>query len=229
VKFSKLIVRESRRYVITVAIFFCLAAVACFAQAGKIEPLDATTDPAVPQALRSALAPKGYRVTPDANTPPIEIWYRKEVPAAAKKAADDAVYERLTPGTLMGVLHFPRAASDYRGQSIAAGFYALRYALMPNDGNHLGVAPSRDFLLLIPVAADPGPDAVPQFEDEVALSRRASGSKHPAPMSLVPAEAGAAPALSKDDEGHVIFTTGVHMAAGEDMRIALVVKGTAPQ
>jgi hypothetical protein len=100
---------------------------------------------------------------------------------------------------------------------------------MPDDGNHLGVAPSRDFLLLVPAAADPGPDTTPKFADLVALSRQASGTKHPAPLSLVPAEAGTAPALTKDDEGHIIFTATVRLISGEDLPIALIVKGTAPQ
>jgi hypothetical protein len=67
------------------------------------------------------------------------------------------------------------------------------------------------------------------FLDVVALSRKASGTKHPAPLSVVPAESGAAPAVTKDDEGHFIFTTTIHLSAGEDLPIALVVKGTAPQ
>ena len=98
-----------------------------------------------------------------------------------------------------------------------------------DDGNHLGVAPSRDFLLLVPAAADPGPDATPKFADLVALSRQASGTKHPTPLSLVPAETGTAPALTKDDEGHVIFTVSVHLSSGEDLPVALIVKGTVPQ
>lgn len=199
------------------------------AQAGKVEPLGPLTESSVPEAVRSALSAKGYRITPDDATPAIEIWYRKEVSAQPKAASTNAVYDRLTASALVGVLHFTKASTDYRGQSVAAGFYTLRAALMPDDGNHLGVAPSRDFLLLVPAAADPGPDATPKFADLVALSRQASGTKHPAPLSLVPAEGGAAPAITKDDEGHVIFTAPVHLSSGEDLPIALIVKGTVPQ
>lgn len=179
--------------------------------------------------MRSSVSAKGYRVTPDDATPAIEIWYRKDVPAQPKAASTSAVYDRLTPSALVGVLHFIKASTDYRGQSVAAGFYTLRAALMPDDGNHLGVAPSRDFLLLVPAAADPGPDATPKFAELVALSRQASGTKHPAPLSLVPAEGGATPAITKDDEGHVIFTAPVHLSSGEDLPVALIVKGTVPQ
>ena len=199
------------------------------AQAGKSETPGALNNPAVPDAIRQALVPKGYRILPDINSPAIQIWYRKEVPAQPKNASADAIYDRLAESTLLGVIYFSKPAQDYRDQTVPAGFYTLRYALMPNDGNHLGVAPSRDFLLLIPASADPGPDKMLKFQELVALSRQASGTKHPAPLSLVQAEGGAPPATSKDDEGHVIFTTQVHLSSGEEMPLALVVKGTAPQ
>ena len=220
-----------RKHVVRLALlFFFLCPLApCWAQAGKAEAIGALTDSAIPEAISHQLAPKGYRITLDEPTPSVEIWYRKEAPAAPKSASANAVYDRLAPSALVGVLHFIRPSSDYRGQSIPAGFYTLRAELMPDDGNHLGVAPSRDFLLLVPPTADPGPETAPNFLDVVALSRKASGTKHPAPLSLVPAEGGATPAVTKDDEGHFIFTTTIHLSSGEDLPIALVVKGTAPQ
>jgi hypothetical protein len=199
------------------------------AQTGTVETLGGLNDPAVPDRLRSVLVAKGYRILLDANSPAVEVWYRKEIPVQPKTASADAVYDRMAESTLVGVLHFGQASEDYRGQSVPAGFYTLRYALMPNDGNHLGVAPSRDFLLLIPANADPGPEKILKFQDLMVLSRQASGTKHPAPLSLVQAEAGAGSGLSKDDEGHVIFTTAIHLSSGGDMPLALVVKGTAPQ
>jgi hypothetical protein len=214
---------------LAVSLFFLVPVVPSWAQAGKVEPIGPLTDSAVPEAVRQQLAPKGSRITLDEPTPSVEIWYRKEAPVQAKSASAAAVYDRLAPSALIGVLHFLRPSSDYRGQSIPAGFYTLRSELMPDDGNHLGVASSRDFLLLVPPSADPGPEATPNFLEVVALSRQASGTKHPAPLSLVPAEGGAVPAVTKDDEDHFIFTTTVHLSSGEDVPIALVVKGTAPQ
>lgn len=200
-----------------------------FAQAGKVESSDALTDPSVPEAIRQVLGPKGYRILPDVNSPVMEIWYRKEIPAQPKNASSDAIYDRLAESTLLGVIHFSQPSQDYRAQTVPAGFYTLRYALMPNDGNHLGVAPGRDFLLLIRANADPGPEKIPKFQELVALSRQASGTKHPAPLSLVPAEGGATPATSKNEEGDIVFTTQVHLSSGEEMPMALIVKGTAPQ
>lgn len=213
------------------ATFFLALAIAglCHAQAGKIEALPPNTDPAVPESIRKALDTKGSRINIDGPNPTVEIWYRKDVPAQAKDASTDAVYDRLVPSSMIGVLHFLNSSTDYRGQSIAPGFYTLRYALMPNDGNHLGVAPSRDFLLLVPAKSDPGPDSAPKTPDLIALSRQASGTKHPAPLGLVPAESNSTPAITKDEEGHSIFTATVRLASGEEIPLALIVKGTAPQ
>ncbi len=116
------------------------------AQTGKIETLGPLTDSSVADAVKKVLDTKGYRITLDDGGVACEIWLRNGVPAQAKKDVDGAIYPQLTESTLVGVLHFPKAASDYRGQTIPAGFYTLRYELIPNDGNHLGVAPNRDFV-----------------------------------------------------------------------------------
>ena len=170
----------------------------CTAQNGKIETLRPLTDTSVPDAVRQTLDSKGYRVLLDDNSLACELWLRKNVPAQPKKDSQDVIYTQLAESTFVGVLHFPKTASDFRGQAIPAGFYTLRYALIPNDGNHLGVAPNRDFLLLLPVASDADPNTSFKFQDLVALSRAATGTKHPGPLSLVQ-PGGAAPAASKDD------------------------------
>ena len=212
---------------IWIVLIFALVSHASVGQTGRIETLPALKDSAVPAGVCQLLEPKGFRIFPDANSPALEIWYRKEIPAQPKPTTSEAVYDGLAESTLIGVLHSEKPFQDYRGQSIPAGFYTLRYALMPNDGNHLGVAPSRDFLLLIPVNADPGPEKSPKFAELVEASRKASGTKHPAPLSLVPAEGNND--LRKDGEGNVVFTTTVHITPGDGMGLALIVKGTAPQ
>jgi len=183
----------------------------------------------VPEPVRQVLEAKGYRVLLDGSAIAAELWFRKDMPAQPKKETADVIYDRIAESTLVGVLHFPQAASDYRGQPVPAGFYTLRYALIPNDGNHLGVAPSRDFLLMIPASSDPGSEKVLKFQELVALSRQASRTKHPAPLSMLQPEGGAAPAVSKDDQDHYIFSAGIKLSSGEEMPVALVVKGTVEQ
>jgi hypothetical protein len=198
-------------------------------QVGKIEALGALTDSSVSASVRQVLEAKGYRISLDGTTVAAEIWLRKDMPAQPKKETADVIYDRMVESTLVGVLRWPQASSDYRGQPVPAGFYTLRYELIPNDGNHLGVAPSRDFLLMIPAASDSDPSKTFKVQELIALSRQSSGTKHPAPLSMLQPEGGTAAAITRDDEDHYIFSAGIKLASGEDMPFALVVKGTAQQ
>ena len=217
--------------VIAVLLFVFLAglSLAVAAQPGKIETIGPATESSISESVKKALDTKGYRVLLDDGSVACEIWLRSKITAQAKKDSPGALYTQLAESTLVGVISFPQATTDYRGQNIRKGTYSLRYELIPNDGNHLGVAPNRDFVLLVPVSSDDKPDATFKFDELISLSRKATGTKHPGPLSLVEPESGTAPAISKDDEDHWIFSAGIKLASGEDLPIALVVKGTAPQ
>jgi hypothetical protein len=202
----------------------------CGAQSGKVENLGPLTDSGVSQAVRQTLDSKGYRVFLDDGKPFCELWLRNAVPSQAKKDVPSVAYPQLAESTLIGVLHFLQAATDYRGEAIPVGFYTLRYALLPNDGNHLGVAPNLDFLLLIPAASDPDPDTVFKTQELVALSRKSTGTKHPGPLSMVQSyNSGTAPSVSKDDQDHWTFSGGIKLTSGEELPLGLVVKGTTQQ
>lgn len=210
--------------------FIFVLSLVCVAQSGKVETVGPLTDNAVPEGVRQVLDSKGYRLTLDGGAPTCELWVRKSVPAQTKKDVEGVIYPQLAESMLVGVVHFPQAAADFRGQKIPAGFYTLRYALMPNDGNHLGAAPNRDFLLLIPAASAANPNATFKFQELMALSEGATGTKHPGPLSLVPADSGVtAPSLSKDDQDHWIFSASMKLTSGEELPFALVVKGTTQQ
>jgi hypothetical protein len=101
----------------------------------------------------------------------------------------------------LGVLRFPSAGADRRGQTIKPGVYTLRYGLYPVNGDHQGAAPQRDFAVLTPIAEDKDPNSTPAFDDLMAMSRKASGTPHPAVLSLEPPAAGSsAPSLNKEGE-----------------------------
>jgi hypothetical protein len=189
----------------------------------KIEPV-ASVPSDVPKALQDALQQQGTRVVGDKGAV-CEVWVGKAI--AQGTGNPDAVYPGLGVGTLVGVLHFPAAGSDFRGQTIKPGYYTLRYALLPQDGNHMGVNPYRDFLLLSPVTADTQIDKPLPLPDLLKLGRQASGTNHPAVMSLVPTLQGATfPSLGKDDQGHTVLQVKLGTAGG-DLPIALVVVGQA--
>ncbi len=190
----------------------------------KIEPV--TTVPSdIPKALQDVLQPQGTRVLGDKGAL-CEVWMGKAV-AQSTGGNPDAVYPTLGVGILVGVLHFPAAGLDFRGQTIRPGYYTLRYALLPQDGNHMGVNPYRDFLLLSPIAADAQIDKPLQPTDLYKLSRQASGTNHPAVMSLVPTAPGASfPSLGQDDQGHSVLQVKLGTSGG-DLPIGLVVVGQA--
>src|SRR5207237_8249180 len=121
-----------------------------------------------------------------------------------KGDAAGATFGQIPEGTFIGVINFLAQVSDYRGQAIKAGHYTLRYALILNDGNHLGVSPSRDFLLLCPVTEDKDPTAQLKPEDTIKLSRLAAGTSHPSPWSLGPVTSSEGlPNVIKNEPEHI--------------------------
>lgn len=205
-----------------------LLSLVCAAQNGRVESTEALNDAAVPEAVRQSLETKGYRLTLDDPKPACELWFRKGVPARAKTDAGVS-YPQLAESALVGVVHFPQTAADFRGQQVPAGYYTLRYALIPDDGNHLGVSPNRDFVLLVPAKSDPDPNATFKFQELVAMSAKTAGTRHPSPLSLPPADKPSVGTVTKDDQDHWIFSAALKLASGEELPFALIVKGTAQQ
>jgi hypothetical protein len=99
----------------------------------------------------------------------------------------EVAFPQLAPGTLIGTLELVAPWTDARGTEIPAGKYTVRYALRPNDGNHMGVSDYRDFLVLIPASDDPGAAAKPEYEELMTLGKKTTAGRHPAVMGLAPA------------------------------------------
>ena len=139
------------------------------------------------------------------------------------KPDDAAISFGIAQGTLIGVIRFPAKGADRRGQVIPAGVYTLRYSNFPVDGAHSGVAPQRDFALMTPVAADADPAAKPAFDDLVKMSGKASGTPHPAVLSMETPPAGAiAPSVAKEGEHDWTLTVKVG-----DLTFSIIVVGKA--
>jgi hypothetical protein len=195
-----------------------LVAISALAQDYKLEPV-ATAAPGLPAAYASVIQTQGFRVN-GASGPWCEVWLAKSLPLGAKPD-DAAISFGIAQGTLLGVIRFPGKGADRRGQVIPAGVYTLRYSLFPVDGAHSGVAPQRDFALLTPLAADPDPAAKPAFDDLVKMSGKASGTPHPAVLSLETPPTGAtAPGVVKEGEHDWTLT----LKAG-DLTFSIIVVG----
>jgi hypothetical protein len=211
------------------ALFLSLTPVLFAAPAGKLEPIGPLSDSAASDALKKAVEPTGYRVLLDDGSEWCKIWLRAAVPASGKTEVEGALFPQLAESTWIAVISFTKPATDYRGQAVQPGLYTLRYELLPNDGNHLGVADNRDFALLVRAADDPDPTANFDFKQLVAQSRKATGTGHPGPINLVQPASDSVPAISNDGQEHWVFADKLKMQSGEPLLIGIVVKGKAAE
>lgn len=131
-----------------------------------------------------------------------------------------ARFARIGKGTLVGTLRLAAEWSDYKGSPIPAGEYTLRYLVLPEDGNHMGVALHRDFLLLSKKGDDPGAAAV---ADEALLeaSWAAAGRLHPAVLAVFPVPPKVVPpAIFENELGQPTLALEI-----PSMRLGLVLEG----
>ncbi len=190
----------------------------------KVESIGELKEAKVAEAIRAALEAKGARVLDDKGKAICEIWLSKEIPTI-KNEVPAANFAQIPEGSFIGVINFPANTADYRGQGVKAGFYTLRFGLIMQDGNHLGVSPSRDFFLLCPVGEDKDPVAQIKTEDLVKLSRNASGTGHPTVWFVAPATTDKdLPRVVKNDHEHVIFETRITTKSGP-IAIGMIVIG----
>ncbi len=208
----------------TFLLLFVFAPLA-FAEDYKVESIGALKDNAVAEAVRGALEEKGLRVSDGKGKTVCDIWFRKEVPTS-KADIPGASFGQIAEGTLVGVINFPANTSDFRGQGIKSGFYTLRYALILQDGNHLGVSPARDFFLICPAADDKDPNATMKMEDMLKLSRVAAGAGHPSPwfFGMATSADKELPKIVKNEHEHVILETKLTTKSGP-ISIGLIVIG----
>src|SRR5262245_35518663 len=190
----------------------------------KVESIGELKEAAVTEAVRGALEPKGVRVINDKGKTICEAWFGKEI-TTAKSEVPGASFGQIPEGAFIGVINFPSNISDFRGQGIKAGFYTLRFALILQDGNHLGVSPARDFFLLCPVGEDKDPNTQLKNEDLIKLSRNASGTGHPTVWFVAPATSDKdLPKVVKNDHGHVIMETRITTKSGP-LAVGMIVIG----
>jgi hypothetical protein len=204
--------RSRDALLLTLAVALALAAgPEARAAAGKVETIGAFSGEA-PDWVKGALEPQGYRATLSDGTVANEVWFRKDFPG-------------LKTSALVGVITFPRDGQDFRGQKVKAGTYTLRYAKIPEDGDHLGASPTPTFALLIPIANDTDAAEDLTFKEVTRMSAKGSGTNHPAPMNLADTSAQKEfPAVAGNSLGHEILFVKLKGAAGE-VPLGLVVKG----
>jgi len=191
-------------------LYSCWVLLAALAPAGvraeepyKVEALKSGPPGSVAPEVAAVLHPAGYRVLDGQGKPFAEFWLRKSIPASAKPAGPKGViqFPFLQEGELLGVMQLIGEAHDYRDQAIAKGVYTVRYGLQPVNGDHLGVSPFRDYVLLLPGAKDKTVAMLPRKQLETQ-SAESAGSSHPAVffMLAVPSSGPSGPAMIHDEE-----------------------------
>jgi len=179
--------------------------------------LDAPPPEEIAAPIRGLLTPAA-KIT--AGTATLEFWFVSSLPAGG--ASD---WSQVAEGTVVGAVRVAGAFKEIRGKTVKPGAYTLRLGLQPQNGDHLGVSPFREYLLLSPAAVDK--DAKPLgFEGTVALSKQTLGASHPAALSLDPPVATGAPlstVTNELDHRGVVFE--VKTAAGSPLRFGLILIG----
>jgi hypothetical protein len=164
------------------ALLFFVVAGGLFAQY-KTEPAGAPPSELAP-AIGQSLQQQGTKIVADNGTVVCEVWFRSALPSGGQSSDQNVTLGMIPQGALLGAIRFPAQGADRRGQAIKAGVYTLRYSLMPVNGDHQGAAPQRDFVSLTPAADDKDVSATPGFDALMAMSRKASGTPHPAVLSI---------------------------------------------
>lgn len=186
----------------------------------KVEPTGAPPSELAP-AIASELQPAGQKVLDASGKVWCEVWLRKTAPTAPPSTESDVTWKAVPIGTVIGAIRWPGPGSDRRGQIIKPGVYTLRYGNYPINGDHQGVAPQRDFLVMSPAAADQNAAAM-KFEDLMAMSKKASGTQHPAVLSMWLVESDFKPGMEQMGEHDQVLKTTVG-----DAKIALILAGKA--
>ncbi len=195
---------------------FCMAAACAFGQY-KLESAGAPPSELAPE-IRGALQKDGARIS-GAKGVVCEVWFRASVPSAAN-SEQNVTFSDIAHGTLVGAVRFPTEGKDRRGQPLKPGVYTMRLSFFPVDGAHQGVAPTRDFVLLTPAAADSDLNATPSYKELVAMSIKASGTPHPAVLNVWKPDSKEPAAVKQEGEDWVLYST-----LG-DKPIAMIVVGT---
>ncbi|MDA2926714.1 hypothetical protein MYX78_05695 [Acidobacteria bacterium AH-259-G07] len=166
---------------------FLLFSSALGAQNPQLERIDSSPPADVSETVRQSLNSSGLRVTANGSVLG-EFWFSREIPLkeAESEEALGVAFGKLRESALVGVVHFPERWSDYKNKPVPGGTYTLRYGIQPADGDHMGMSFYRDFLFLIPSSEDGNPETAYGSEQLVDLSTKASGTEHPAILSLFP-------------------------------------------
>jgi hypothetical protein len=160
-------------------------------------------------AIRAALQNDGVKIVAANGSVVCEVWLRTAAPSGPPATELGITLTTIPHGALLGAIRFPSQGTDRRSLPIKPGVYTLRLSYFPPDGNHQGIAPQRDFFLMSLAADDTDLNAAPNFADLTKMSARATGTNHPASLSVWKAEASQAAGFVKEGDSDWILYTKI--------------------
>ena len=119
------------------------------------------------------------------DKPFFEFWLRKEIALTKMPPSEDLSAEALAEGTVLGALKVHEERYDFRDEEIPPGVYVLRLGIQPEDGDHLGSAPTRTFALLLPAEKDTKLETS-SHDDLMDHSATVNAAEHPSNLNLQP-------------------------------------------
>lgn len=167
-----------RKFLISVL----LTAVGLTGEEYKSEP-GAAPPAELADSIKGLLEKQGVKISKDGK-PLSEIWFRSAVPAPKPTTEANLTMPNVPHGALLAVIKVEQIYSDRRGQTFKPGLYTMRYSYYPENGDHQGAAPQRDFLVLSSAASDTDGTATPPFKELMEMSKKVSNTPHPAVFSI---------------------------------------------
>lgn len=199
-----------------------LAAVHASAQALTVTTAPVAVPSEIAAPIAALLAPRVTTVT--TSTAKVEMWWVTTLPL--REGSKAPAWSEVAEGALVGAVRIGSAWNDIRGYTIRPGVYTLRFALQPQNGDHMGISPNREFLLLALASDDTSPEPA-GYDGSVELAKKAARRSHPASLSIDPPSASAPPlSATTNDLGHQVVIVSLPTSAGAPLTFGLVVEGT---
>jgi hypothetical protein len=154
----------------------------------------------------------------EGDKPVFEFWFASELSLTAKPASPDKALDVVKQATLLGAVSVSKALHDYREDTLPAKVHTMRFALQPQDGNHLGTAEFLYFAVLVPSNLDTKPDGIADYKALVKASSKETSTDHPVILSLRPASSadGEFPRLNEPAPEHKSVRVKVPAKFGEE-------------
>jgi hypothetical protein len=151
-----------------------------------------------------------------------EIWLPSAAPNGPASSEANVSLPNIPQGALLGVIRVGAGFSDRRGNGVKPGVYTMRYSNFPQNGDHQGVAPQRDFALLSKASDDKDGKANPDFKTLVDMSEKAMGRPHPGVLSMWKVQSDFKPGIAQQGEQDWVLQTKIG-----DLPVAFILVGKA--